>query len=88
MKPARHNLLEYLCSCRELLVFCTQGGCIDTSSLEFRIVENEAHSALVEIEFDEIVARGPGNIAARVPCFGRMRLFFDEIGTVQSARVA
>jgi len=82
------NVLDFLCHCGELRGFCSQGGCIDTSRLEFQFIESEPHSALVQVEFDEIVARGRARIAAKVRCFGRLRLFFDESGGVESARVA
>lgn len=88
MTDNTRNVLEFLCNCSELRGFCSQGGCIDTSNLEFEFIESEAHSALVHVEFDEIVARGSARIAAKAPCFGRLRLFFDESGGVESARVA
>ena len=82
------NVLEFLCQSSELRGFCSQGGCVDTSSLEFQFIESEPHSALVQVEFDEIVPRGTDRIAGRIPCFGRLRLFFDESGGVESVRVA
>ena len=88
MTGTTHNVLDYLSQCGELRSFCNHGGCIDISSLSFQFVESEPHSALVELEFDEIVPLGRNRIAARQPCFGRLRLFFDESGGVESARVA
>ncbi len=85
---AAPNELDFLRQCDELRAFCSHAGCIDASSLDFRFLESEPHSALVEIEFDEIVARGRSQIASRAPCFGRLRLFLDESGGVVSARVA
>ena len=88
MTGTTRNVLDYLSQCGELRTFCNHGGRIDSSSLEFQFIESEPHSALVEVEFDEIITMGRNRIAARQPCFGRLRLFFDESGGVESARVA
>ncbi|QKT03084.1 hypothetical protein HUS23_04315 [Ectothiorhodospiraceae bacterium 2226] len=52
----------------------TQNGWVDADTLRFEVLAREGDGALVAVYFDELVMEGAGCLAARVPCYGRVRL--------------
>jgi hypothetical protein len=76
------KISEYLHSCRKLVRFCSQNGLIDNKTLRHSILELEDGAVIVMIEFEEIVMEGSGCIAARVSCYGQMRIYLDNEGEV------
>jgi hypothetical protein len=86
MPETQAAIQKYLENCRELTQFCTQNGWIDNSSLRFEIKSQDAASALLTVQFAEVVMEGAGCIADRVQCFGQLRLFFDADGIVTGSQ--
>jgi hypothetical protein len=89
--PATDLILDqirsYLARCRELNALTSQNGWIDGDTLCFGVIEREADSALIFVEFDEILVEGSGCVAGRVPCHGRLRLQLGGDGQVEGAEV-
>jgi hypothetical protein len=78
---------RYLGRCRELNVLTSQNGWIDDDTLRFGVIERDAGTALIFVEFDEILVEGAGCVAGRVPCHGRLRLRLARDGQVEGAEV-
>lgn len=77
------SLIEsYLKSCRELARFCSQRGWIDSSSLRFHVIMEFGNELIVEIQFDELIMEGSGNVNERMPCRGQLHLVTDRYGHV------
>ncbi len=81
------KIFEYLHSCRKLVRFCSQNGLIDNETLRYDILELEDGAVIATIEFDEIVTEGSSCVAAKVPCYGRMRIYMDDDGEVQGSEL-
>ena len=81
------KIFEDLQSCRKLVRFCSQNGWIDNETLRYVILELEDGAVIATIEFEEIVMEGSGCIAAKVPCYGRMRIYLDDDGEVQGSEL-
>jgi len=81
------KIFEYLRSCRKLVRFCSQNGWIDNETLRFDILELEDGAVIAAIEFEEIVMEGSGCVAAKVSCYGRMRIYLDDDGEVQGSEL-
>lgn len=81
------ELEDYLHTCRELNLLCTQNGWIDNETLQVEVVERHDRSLLAAVTFEEIVMEGAGCIAGRVPCYGRVRVQFNETGDVDRLEV-
>lgn len=81
------EIRSYLARCRELNVLTSQNGWIDDDTLRFGVIQCEADSALIFVEFDEILVEGAGCVAGRVPCHGRLRLRLGGDGQVEDAEV-
>lgn len=75
----------YLSHCRELNRLCTQNGWIDSDSIRWEVVDGDLVGPVIAVQFTEIVMEGAGCVAARVPCYGRMRITLDRDGNVQRA---
>ncbi len=81
----RAPIAAYLARCRELVAFCSQNGWIDNASIEFDVQDVGTDGVLVAVKFTEVIMKGAGCEARRLPCFGRMRLSLDRRGEVVSA---
>ncbi|MFV1973976.1 MAG: hypothetical protein ACC648_09680 [Thiohalobacterales bacterium] len=77
----------YLKSCSELSRFCSQNGWIDNGSLHYAVTWLTDNEILVDVEFDELMTEGGGNLAGRVSCSGQMRMFLDKYGQVVRCEV-
>jgi hypothetical protein len=73
---------NYLKSCRDLSRFCSSNGWIDIDSLRYTVVMETSTEIVVQVEFDELLTQGSGNLAERVSCFGQLHLFLDRLGRV------
>ena len=78
---------DYLLSCREMSAFCTQNGWIDNDSLEFECEPLNATALIASVKFTEVIMKGAGCEARRMPCFGRLALELDSDGSVVSSIV-
>lgn len=78
---------QYLRGCRQLAQLTSQNGWIDNDTLRFNILRQDSDSALIFVEFDEILVEGSGCIAGRVPCHGRLHLRMSGDGQVHDAKV-
>ncbi len=78
------NVRSYLHQCRELVELCSQNGWIDNDTLHYEILDADAAYITAAVSFEEVVMEGSGCVAARVPCFGRVRLNVDAKGAVRS----
>jgi hypothetical protein len=83
----RSKIKDYLRGCRELTLFTSQNGWIDDDTLRFGVLQHDSDSALIFVEFDEILVEGSGCVAGRVPCHGRLRLRLAGDGQVKDAKV-
>lgn len=72
----------YLKSCRELVRFCARNGWIDNTSLHYTVAWEGDSRVRVDVEFDELLMEGTGQLIERVPCCGQLRLFLDPYGQV------
>lgn len=81
----RTPIAAYLARCRELAGFCWQNGWIDNDSIEFDIQENAGRQVVVAVKFTEVIMKGAGCEARRMPRFARLRLTLDARGEVVSA---
>ena len=81
------NIERYLMSCRELKAICSQNGWIDTSSLNYEIIEQNDHCVIAFVQFEEILMEGSGRVAGRITCQGRLRLTLDHYGQVSHAEL-
>lgn len=79
------NINEYLKSSRELAQLCSQNGWIDNETLRYELTEQDNDHAVVNVHFDEVVMEGSGCVAARVPCYGKMRLSLGDKGQVENS---
>jgi hypothetical protein len=79
------TIQDYLLTCREINRFCTQNGWIDSSTITFEILEHAHDTATISVEFIEIIMGGAGCIENRVPCFGQLKLFFNQQGQIESS---
>jgi hypothetical protein len=87
--PVRREAIQhYLATCRQLSQFCTQNGWIDDESVTYEVEAVDASSALVAVRFTEVIMEGSGCVADRIACFGKLRLFFDETGTIRASEIA
>ena len=82
------RIAEYLARCRELARFCSQNGWIDNESIQFDIQGSDVHEVLVAVKFTEVIMKGAGCEARRMPCFARLLLRVDECGEIVSATPA
>ncbi|MDH3712392.1 MAG: hypothetical protein OET44_00930 [Gammaproteobacteria bacterium] len=82
------RIAAYLAGCRELARFCTQNGWIDNQSIDFEIQKRAACELLVAIKFTEVIMKGAGCEARRMPCFARLRLHTDGRGEIVAATPA
>lgn len=82
------RVAAFLARCRELSVFCSQNGWIDDQSIDFEVQRRNGDEALVAVKFTEVIMKGAGCEARRMPCFARLRLRFDERGGVVAAEPA
>jgi hypothetical protein len=80
-------ILQYLRSCRELALLCSQNGWIDNDTLRAQCVGKNGGEWLLAVTFEEVIMEGSGCIADKVPCYGRVRLRLDDAGRVQSCTV-
>ena len=78
------NIDDYLRSCRELSTLCSQNGWIDNDTLAVEVLEQDDHSVLAAVTFEEILVEGAGCVAGRVPCHGRVQIRLTETGDVES----
>jgi hypothetical protein len=78
---------HYLKSCCELTRFCSRNGCIDNDSLRYTVIMETCNEIVIDIEFDELLMDGSGNLGGRVRCFGQLHLFLDQLGRVIRAEV-
>jgi hypothetical protein len=81
------NIQEYLETCRELSQLTTQNGWIDNETLKINILSQEKNATLVDVRFEEIVMEDAGCFAARVECYGQVRLQLDENGQVMKMEI-
>jgi hypothetical protein len=81
------NIDRYLMSCRELTAFCSHNGWIDTSTLEYDIIEQNDHHVIAFVQFEEIILEGADCVAERILCEGRLRLTLDRYGQVERAEL-
>jgi hypothetical protein len=79
------HIEQYLLSCRELTAFRSQNGWIDKNSLSYEIIEQNDSHVIAFVQFEEILVEGPGCVASRIPCQGRLRLTLDRYGRVSHA---
>lgn len=79
------NIDEYLKGSRDLAQFCSQNGWIDNDSLRYEVMEQDDNHTVVNVLFDEVVMEGSGCVAARVPCYGKMRLTLGNNGQVENS---
>lgn len=87
--PAESSCIaDYLARCRELARFCSQNGWIDNESIEFDIQQRAVHQVLVAVKFTEVIMKGAGCEARRMPCFARLLLRVNGRGEVVSATPA
>ncbi len=77
----------YLKSCRELSRFCSQNGWIDNQSLHYTVIIETANEVFVEVEFDELLMAGSGQLSGRITCCGQLHLYLDNAGRVIRAEV-
>jgi hypothetical protein len=77
----------YLKSCGELSRFCSRNGWIDNGSLHYAVTWLTNDEILVDVEFEELMTEGGGNLAGRVSCSGQMRMFLDKYGQVVRCEV-
>ena len=76
----------YLARCRELAGFCSQNGWIDNESIEFEIQAGATPGILlVAVKFTEVIMKGAGCEARRLPRFARLRLSLNPGGEVIAA---
>jgi hypothetical protein len=85
---ATTRVAAYLERCRELADFCSQNGWIDNRSLDFEIQKRDARELLVAVKFTEVIMKGAGCEARRMPCFARLLLRTDERGEIVAATPA
>jgi hypothetical protein len=81
------RILDYLANCREISLFTSQNGWIDNDTLRFGVLHQDSKSAVIFVEFEEILVEGSGCVAARVPCHGRLHLLLGRDGQVEDAKV-
>ena len=81
------QLDEYLARCRELNALCSQNGWIDNDTLAYEILERDGPDWTLKVTFEEVVMEGSGCVAARVPCYGRVRVRLDDAGEVRDLSV-
>jgi hypothetical protein len=82
---ATTRVAAYLDRCRELAGFCSQNGWIDNQSIDFEIQKRDARELLVAVKFTEVIMKGAGCEARRMPCFARLLLRTDERGQIVAA---
>lgn len=86
---SRPGIAAYLACCRELAGFCAHNGWIDNDSIEFEIQAGATPGILVvAVKFTEVIMKGAGCEARRLPRFARLRLGLDARGDVVSATPA
>jgi len=85
---SRPQIAAYLARCRELAGYCSQNGWIDNESIDFDIQESAARRVVVAVKFTEVIMKGAGCEARRMPCFARLVLHFDARGEVVSTTPA
>ena len=78
---------DYLRSCRELSTLCSQNGWIDNDTLAVEVLEQDDHSVLAAVAFEEILVEGAGCVAGRVPCHGRVRIRLTEGGEAEGIEI-
>lgn len=79
------NIDEYLKSSRELSQLCSQNGWIDNETLRYDLMEQDDSHTVVNVSFEEVVMEGSGCVAARVPCYGKLRLTIDNNDQVKNS---
>lgn len=79
------RVADYLARCRELAGFCSQNGWIDNQSIDFDIQRRDARELLVAVKFTEVIMKGAGCEARRMPCFARLLLRTDARGEIVAA---
>ena len=77
------KLEQYLRECREINVFCSQNGWIDSDTLRVEVVKRDGLSLIAAVTFEEILMEGAGCVAGRVPCHGRVRVRLTRDGDVE-----
>ena len=79
---------EYLRTCRELSVLCLQNGWIDNDTLKIELIETDAQSAVVSVQFDELIMKGgTGCVGTPMPRFGKVRVTIDQLGKVEGIEI-
>ncbi|CAH9017580.1 hypothetical protein [Candidatus Nitrosacidococcus sp. I8] len=78
------SIEEYLRSSPDLNQFCSQNGWIDDETLCYELMEQNQRHAVINIRFEEILMEGSGCVAARVPCYGKLKLTLNDQGYVES----
>ena len=82
----RSGIAAYLTRCRELAGFCAHNGWIDNDSIEFEIQPGASPGILeVAVKFTEVIMKGAGCEARRLPRFARLQLSLDVRGEINSA---
>jgi hypothetical protein len=81
------NILAYLSRAPELARLCSQNGFIDNDMLRADVVESSPQDITLAVSFEEVIMEGSGCVAARQPCYGRVRLQLNPTGGIAGLQV-
>ncbi len=77
------TIQSYLENANQLMYLTTQGGWIQTESIEYWIVKKEAHKIRIRLAFNETNLDASGCVFDPIECHGYLDLYLDDLQQIK-----